>query len=286
MTNLLPELIAHIIGEQVQSFTPLSGGDISSVYKIRSVTRNYLVKTHTGSEAMDMFQSEKQALDYIKSTNSMGVPEVFHLSEFEGIAILVMEYIQSGSPRSEDWKKFGYDLAKLHSVSHEFFGWEKDNFIGSLEQQNTLHRSWPEFYASERLQVQLELALHHNLLSSGEVPSFENIKEVCITYLQVAKPQLVHGDLWGGNFLFDSQGKAWLIDPAMYFGHGMVDIAMSKLFGGFAPIFYEAYHDVIPKPTYYQEQIDLYQLYYLLVHLNLFGRSYYGSVKRLLQNYF
>ncbi len=286
MTNSLREHIAHVIGEQVQNLTPLSGGDISSVYKVGTRTQNYLVKIHTGSEAMGMFQSEKQALDYIKNTNSIAVPEVFYLSEFEGIAILVTEYVQSGSPRHEDWKKFGHDLAKLHSFTNEFFGWANDNFIGHLVQYNTPHTNWPEFYAHERLQVQLQLALQKNLLSADEIPSIDRLKEVCVTYLYDAKPQLIHGDLWGGNFLFDTLGKAWLIDPSVYFGHGLVDIAMSKLFGGFTPSFYDAYFEINPKPIYYKEQIDLYQLYYLLVHLNLFGRSYSTSVRNILKRYF
>lgn len=286
MNKSLQDYISQLLGKRITAVNPLSGGDISSVYVMETSFQKLVVKVQTGKDATAMFQSEKDALDFIRNSKAIAAPEIFHLNEFQNAAILVMEYVQSGTPNKGNWIQFAKDLAQLHSISDEHFGWNKDNFIGSLTQRNVLNTDWPEFYVTNRLQPQIDLALKQNLLSNNEIPYFEKMLESCQMYLQTDKPQFIHGDLWGGNFLFDPQGKAWLIDPAIYFGHGMVDIAMSKLFGGFAPAFYDTYFDSIPKPAYYSEQIDLYQLYYLLVHLNLFGSSYYQSVINILKKYF
>ena len=99
------------------------------------------------------------------------------------------------------------------------------------------------------------------------------------------KPSLVHGDLWSGNFITGSDGQAWLIDPAVYVGHAEADLAMTELFGGFHPRFYAAYREVNPLQPGYEQRRDLYNLYHLLNHLNLFGRGYLSSVLRILSRY-
>lgn len=124
------------------------------------------------------------------------------------------------------------------------------------------------------------------MLSGKEIPTIEKFTALLSEISVNVKPSLLHGDLWGGNFLISTDGTPYLIDPATYYGHSMVDIAMTRLFGGFGTEFYDIYHEITGKPDRYEEQIELYQLYYLLVHLNLFGSGYYSSVSSILKRYF
>jgi fructosamine-3-kinase len=180
----------------------------------------------------------------------------------------------------------GKQLANLHLNKSKTFGFNTDNFIGTLPQSNTTHHNWVDFYVEERLVPQLKIAIQRHLLTPAEVPDLSTMKLKTVDIFKYVQPSLLHGDLWSGNYLISKDGIPYLIDPAAYYGHSEVDIAMSLLFGGFDNSFYEAYHAVIPKETDTIARIELYQLYYLLVHLNLFGSSYYNSVKRITNKYF
>ncbi len=197
-----------------------------------------------------------------------------------------MEHIEAKSPNSKDLELFGNQLAQLHKVTSDEFGFEENNFIGSLHQSNKTHTKWNDFYLEEHLIPQLELSKSKGLLNVDEIPETQKLKDICFPYFKNAKSSLLHGDLWSGNYLISTSGKPYLIDPAIYFGHNEVDIAMSKLFGGFGQSFYDSYHSFISKDKFTEDRIQLYQLYYLLVHLNMFGTSYYSSVKQILSKYF
>ena len=174
----------------------------------------------------------------------------------------------------------------MHQHSSEFFGWDTNNYIGSLPQRNTKDQSWVMFYIEQRLSPQFDMARTQGLLSEGEIPSVDKMKKVLGEILSDVKPSLLHGDLWGGNYLISAKGIPYLIDPAVYYGHSEVDIAMSQLFGGFSSAFYDSYERVMPLDKLSEDRIKIYQLYYLLVHLNLFGRSYFSSVNAILKSYF
>ncbi|MFL1011187.1 fructosamine kinase family protein [Flavisericum labens] len=177
-------------------------------------------------------------------------------------------------------------MAKLHQCHSRNFGLDHNNFIGNLLQSNTEHKTWGNFYIYERLLPQLKLTKSKNLLHSNEIPPTETMVKSLSSLFRNIKPSLLHGDLWSGNYLISSDGTPYLIDPAVYYGHSEVDIAMTKLFGGFGEDFYDAYVESIPFTSDTTARIEIYQLYYLLVHLNLFGRSYYDSVKSILIKYF
>ncbi len=233
-----------------------------------------------------MFLAETTGLEAIAKTNTIKTPKVFNYGTYDGFSFLLMEYIESKSPSNNDFELLGNQLALLHKITRNEFGFEKDNFIGSLPQSNQKHMSWTNFYLEERIIPQIQLALSNNLLSSKEVPSRLNIKNVCKEFFSDISPSLLHGDLWSGNFLIATDGTPYLIDPAVYYGHHEIDIAMSKLFGGFGMSFYKAYQEHFKFDSLTDSRIDLYQLYYLLVHLNLFGSSYVGSVNKILSKYF
>lgn len=285
----MEQIIRHIsdqIQSQITAFRPVSGGDISSAYLLKTQSQKFLLKVNSKSSAKTMFDAEQQGLRAIESTKTIAVPHVHLVDELDGKAFLLMDFVESRRPNAKDYTHFGRDLANMHLVSNDQFGFSSDNFIGSLSQSNAFHTDWAEFYWNERILPQLEIAKKNTALDDAKIPSKESALKIFRQVFGEVKPSLLHGDLWGGNYLISTDGTPFLIDPAVYYGHSMVDVAMSRLFGGFDAEFYDAYHEIIPKQTYYQEQIKLYQLYYLLVHLNLFGRSYRSSVVDILERYF
>lgn len=278
--------ISEKLNSEITGFSSVSCGDISSAYLLEMSKEKFFLKVNCKSFAKEMFQAEQQGLQAIEATKTIAVPHVYLVDEFENKSFLLMNYVEGRRPNTKDFKHLGRNLAHLHLCSNSEFGFSSDNFIGSLPQSNIFHADWTEFYWKERIFPQLDLAKRNGQLTDREIPT----EEVAIrTFNQVfgnTKPALLHGDLWGGNYLIATDGTPFLVDPAIYYGHPMVDIAMSYLFGGFDEEFYTAYHEIIPKTEYYNEQIELYQLYYLLVHLNLFGKSYRSRLMDILERYF
>lgn len=234
-----------------------------------------------------MFQSEKQGLEAISLTKTIACPSVLLCEKLERGGLLVMDYIEAKGSTVQDMELLGHQLAAFHKLSSATtFGWKADNYIGSLRQSNTVHGSWAEFYVRERLLPQCKLACQKQLLSTREVPSETQLLHRCEGLVPKITPSLLHGDLWSGNYLIGADSRPYLIDPAVYYGHYEVDLAMTRLFGGFDSAFYSAHSEHFPKVGGEHERNALYQLYYLLVHLNLFGKSYYGQVKRILETNF
>lgn len=283
--NLIDHL-SNTLNISIKSIQPVTGGDISRAYKIESSHNTYFLKANDKASALKMFQQEANALQTISKTKTIKSPQVIQVASFENQSYILMEYVESKTPSNQDMALFGEQLAHLHLTHSDAFGFETDNFIGSLPQSNTTHNNWLDFYIEERLVPQLKIAIQRQLLSPAEVPDLSAMKLKTADIFKDVQPSLLHGDLWSGNYLISKDGTPYLIDPATYFGHSEVDIAMSLLFGGFGDSFYQAYHTVIPKETHTKARIELYQLYYLLVHLNLFGSSYYNSVKRIISKYF
>ncbi len=276
--------ISSVLEESISKAQSVSGGDISKAYLIEASQQQYFLKVNSNSNALHMFNAEKTGLETI--ANTIATPKVFASGIFQNDAFLILEYIASKSPNNKDFENLGHQLAALHKHQSSDFGFFDDNFIGNLLQHNNIHTNWTKFYISQRLLPQIELALSKKLLEQKDVPNTETMHKVCDNIFTQVSPSLLHGDLWSGNYLISTDGKPYLIDPAVYYGHSEVDIAMSKLFGGFGTSFYEAYHVSFPKTQEFDARIEIYQLYYLLVHLNLFGRSYYNSVKRIFNSYF
>ncbi|MCW5514693.1 fructosamine kinase family protein [Muriicola sp. Z0-33] len=278
--------LAGLLGNKIVGVKPISGGDISKAYLLELPKSKVFCKLNYSKFAYSLFEQELTGLNLIADSGAIKAPEVIGCSRLERGACLLLEYIVPGNPTAAVMQKFGYQLAELHLCGSEYFGLEEDNYIGSLPQSNSKHNNWANFYARERLHHQLQLALEKKLLRAEEVPDVQTLESVIEKYTGGAMPGLLHGDLWGGNYLISSRGDPYLIDPAVYYGHHEVDIAMTKLFGGFDNAFYQAYHEIIPQSERFVERQDLYQLYYLLVHLNLFGSSYYPAVINCIKNYF
>ena len=213
------------------------------------------------------------------------------LGEADGAcpAYLVLEWIETDGARSHDatMEDFGARLAAMHRHTASQHGLEIDNFIGRLPQRNTPDPSWSAFYRDQRIRPQMEMARQRGLLPKRREDLLTRLMDRLPDLLDDAaiQPALLHGDLWGGNYLIDDQGEAVLIDPAVYYGHREMDLAMTALFGGFSRRFYEAYAAAYPLDPGYDERQPLYQLYYILAHLNLFGESYGGRVDSLAAYY-
>lgn len=284
--NQLVSYISECIDEPIVTFKPVSGGSISSAYRLETRSKTYFLKVNREPTALTMFQAEQAGLEAIEKTKTIAVPHVHLIGSLGSQAFLLMDHVESKRPDGSDYRRLGMQLGRLHQTAGEQFGFTGDNFIGSLPQSNRNHADWPEFYWRERILPQLEMARRKGLLPEKAIPTERKAVNLFTQVFGEVKPVLLHGDLWGGNYLIASDGTPYLIDPATYYGHSMVDIAMSHLFGGFGTLFYEAYHEQIPRTDNHDVQIDLYQLYFLLVHLNLFGSGYYASVASILKRYF
>lgn len=281
------DFLSEKLHTTIKSYRSVSGGDISSAYLIETPSERLFLKHNRNPNSLDMFMAEKKGLETIAATQAIKTPNVIDIGKHNEDAFLLLDYIETRNPFEKDMEDFGFQLAELHNSQHNsHFGFPADNFIGNLHQSNKQHKTWIDFYAEERLQPQFDIALKLGLLNFKEIPSKEHLHSNLKLYFNTIKPSLLHGDLWSGNYLISSNGEVYLIDPATYYGNHEVDIAMSKLFGGFSNSFYNAYQQIIPFDKNTNDRIELYQLYYLLVHLNMFGSPYYSSVKRILSNYF
>lgn len=264
------------------SFLPVGGGSINDVYQINFSDRSVFCKTNSASRFPQLFEKEKAGLELIANQNVIQTPQVIDCFEDNDTQILLLEWIEPGERTEAFWKTFGEQLAALHFISSTSFGLDADNYMGSVPQRNRYHASWPDFLARERIRPVMKACFDRKLLSKAHLQQFERLDGKLALFFENEKPSLLHGDLWSGNFLCSRAGKPVLIDPAVYFGHRSMDLAMTTLFGGFHPPFYEAYHHHFPLPKNHEEQWAVCNLYPLLIHLYLFGTTYLPQIERTL----
>jgi fructosamine-3-kinase len=277
--------VAALLGAEFKEMRPLQGGDINDVYLLKTNKGSFVVKINSSSRFPEMFSREAEGLELLRNTKTFRLPKVIMVEQLDDMAALVLEFIPQAVASTAIWEKFGQQLAQLHQHSQEYFGLESDNYIGALAQDNQPSSSWPAFYITQRLYPQIELALAQNRMDKPTGKAFHKLFAVLPELLPEEKPALIHGDLWNGNYLIDDADNIVLIDPAVSYANREMDLAMTDLFGGFPPRFYEAYQDAFPTPKGLEERIKIYQLYYLLVHLNLFGSSYLSAIQRIISKY-
>jgi fructosamine-3-kinase len=279
--------IEEKLGGKIISFTSLSGGCISDAYKIiTEKSEQYFLKFNSSS-ASDMFIKEAHGLMELEKSNAIRIPKVLSYDE----DYILLELIPSGNKNKNFFEEFGRSFAEMHKHSSETFGFYEDNFIGSNLQMNIPDEieatDWTSFYFNKRILFQLHLAEKlgnsTDTLRNG-VSKLENKIEDIIGGSK-EKPSLLHGDLWGGNYMVDENGNAVLIDPAVYYGHREADLAMTKLFGGFSSEFYKTYFETFPLEDGYEYRENIYKLYHMLNHLNLFGGGYYSQAISLIKFY-
>ena len=280
------ERVEDWAGKKVIKANALAGGCIAQANKILFEDKS-LCFLKAGAGLSDTFQKEANGLKELRKANCIRVPEVLAVDE----EFLILEYIEEGAKRPGFFAKFGEQLAALHSRSDFKFGFKEDNYIGATLQPNLPNRveaeNWVDFYYNKRLLFQYKLAeknkLVGNELKNGFLVLENRIEEILEGSEE--KPSLIHGDLWSGNYMCDFHSNPVLIDPAVYYGHREAEMAMTKLFGGFPDEFYRAYLRCKPLPQGYDYRENIYMLYHVLNHLNLFGSSYYGQAVRLVWSY-
>lgn len=267
-------------------FRSVGGGSINDTYQVEiSDQPKFFLKVNSATKYPNLFKKEKNGLNFLNKQHIVSAPSVVVCDELDNYQILLLEWIEAGLKTNEFWKRFGEQLAVLHRVSNPYFGFEEDNYMGALKQLNHRHDNWVGFFIHCRLQPRFETAIANGLLRTKHLDQFENLCKKLKNIFDDEQPSLVHGDLWSGNFMCDQNSSPVLIDPAVYFGHRSMDLAMTTLFGGFERAFYESYNYHFSFPKNYKEQWDVCNLYPLLIHLNLFGASYLNQVERTLQLY-
>ena len=283
----IEELLSLHFNEKIDinSHSYVSGGSINKALKLDTKKGVFFVKANSKTSFPEMFKKEVQGLNYLRKTDTFQIPEVITYGDIGDNSFLVLDYLESGSMSSNFWDSFAYKLSKLHRNTSDYFGLDHDNYIGSLTQINDTRDSWKEFFIDNRLDVQLKLARDSAFFDRSVVKSFERFYNRIDEIFPIESASLLHGDLWSGNFMVGEDGTPILIDPAVYFGHREMDLAMSQLFGGFDDELYTAYNKYYPLELGWQKRMNYCNLYPLLVHVNLFGQSYVNSVKSIVSNF-
>lgn len=270
----------------------VAGGDINQAYRLMlSDGTSVFMKSNTIENA-SFFTTEAAGLNAIAHTNAIGTPQILGsgVDYGRGCSFLLLEFITAKKRIANYWETFAQELACMHQaettdfVTEGRYGFIHDNYIGAKNQKNAVQNNWCSFFRDCRLKPQFEsAAAYFDKKDRDNIDTLlERLDEILI---EPEHPSLLHGDLWSGNVITGNDGKAWLIDPAVYVGHAEADIAMTELFGGFPPVFYAAYREASPMYPDYEHRRDLYNLYHLLNHLNLFGPAYLSSVKRVVEKY-
>jgi fructosamine-3-kinase len=265
--------------------TAVGGGCINNTVKLETTKGTFFVKYNHANRYPGMFEAEAKGLRILRETGEIFVPEVICYGEKGDEAFLALGFVQPGKRLSGFFGDFGIRLAKLHRHSSEKFGIDHDNYIGSLPQSNTFHSSWVEFFIVERMEKQIKLARDCGVVSSSTIQQFNRLFSRLNEIFPEEKPSLLHGDLWNGNYMTAPDGTPCIVDPAVYYGFREMDIAMSKLFGGFSPEFYSCYTNEFPLEKGWESRIDLCNLYPLMVHVNLFGGAYIYDVRHILKRF-
>jgi fructosamine-3-kinase len=278
----LRRAVESVLGSPVRELAPLAGGDISRAYRLQCADgRRLFLKTHPNPPP-GLYGCEAAGLGWLGEASALGTPAVIACSDGTP-AFLVLEWIERGQPGPAYDDRLGRGLAELHRFGAARFGLDHDNYIALITQPNAAAPSWPEFYAARRLEPLLQRSADRGQLSRSMRDAFERVLARLPTLCGPAEPPArLHGDLWSGNVMVDCQGLPVLIDPAAYAGQREVDLAMMALFGGFSPRCFAAYAEAFPLQHGHAERVALYQLYPLLVHVNLFGASYLGALERTL----
>jgi protein-ribulosamine 3-kinase len=260
----------------------VAGGSINVCYRWPSDAGPLFVKV-TAVEGLPMLVAEAAGLAALGAANAVRVPRVLAVGPAAGNAFLALEWLTAQAKGAACEQLLGEQLAALHRVTAQRFGWSHDNTIGSTPQANAPCGDWAEFFRERRLRPQLALAAHNGY--AGIEPWADRLLEALPKLLAGHRPQasLLHGDLWAGNWLALASGEPAIFDPAVYYGDRETDLAMTRLFGGFGAAFYRAYEAAAPLPEGAALRAELYNLYHVLNHLNLFGGGYGHQARGMMQ---
>lgn len=266
---------------EIRSTRGAGGGCINESLILESASQSWFVKFNR-PELLDMFEAEAQGLKTL-AQGPLRVPKPLCWGVTQGRAWLVLEYLPMGPGRAGSSAQAGRQLAELHRLRAESFGYARDNYIGATPQANGWLSDWPEFFCKRRLEPQLAM-LREKGFGGAWLKEAQALVDALPRLLDHRpQPSLLHGDLWSGNLAYGIAGEPLIFDPAVYYGDRETDLAMTELFGGFGRDFYLAYAEAWPLPPGYERRTRLYNLYHILNHANLFGGSYLGQAQRMIR---
>lgn len=290
-------MIPELVRESVEKFLSVVGGSpvtwmgeqrfgssISDSWRIETNQGFYFLKYNLSRQFPEMFEAEARGLQILRDAGCMQIPEVLAVDSVGEYSFILMEYFPEVEAKPDMFENFGRAMAQMHQQSWKAYGLAYSNYIGSLRQTNAARGDWIPFFIEERLEPMLRLAVERKKIDQTFAVSFEKLFKKMDQLIPVEQPALLHGDLWAGNFIPRGECVA-LIDPAVYYGHREADIAMSLLFGGFSQGFYDAYNEIYPLESGWKERIELFNLYPILVHVNLFGSQYQAKLQSYLDKY-
>jgi fructosamine-3-kinase len=272
-------------GITVHQCERVHGGDINNAFCLHGKHEKYFLKTNDAAEFPGMFEQEAIGLNALRNNSSLHVPVVIKYGVVSSQQYLLLEWIEPGKRQNNFWETFGAGLATMHLKQQSYFGWEQDNYIGSLPQRNVTQNSWSSFYVECRIMPLVKLLVDSGAFNKNDQVAADKFYAKAEKIFPAEPPSLLHGDLWSGNFMIAQNGTAAIFDPAVYCGHREMDIGMSKLFGGFDNRFYDAYNEVYPLEKNWQQRLSYTQLYPLLVHAILFGGHYVQSARSILNKF-
>lgn len=269
-----------LLKKPVEEIKTIPGGDINLTFQIETDSEFYFCKTNSSEIGIDLLEKEAHGLSVL--SRHCNVPEIVATAP----KVLLLSWITDAKKSKVFWQKLGQSLANLHKITSNKFGFDRDGYIGTLYQPNDLHDDWNSFYVAQRLEPQLRMAVDKGLLNTSDFGSVEFMEKIVNIVSPSESATLIHGDLWSGNILCNENGDPYFVDPCVSYAHREMDIAMSMLFAKFDPAFYDAYHEARPLEKGYRDRMDIYQLYYLLAHLNMFGIGYKNDVIKIINRYF
>jgi len=276
--------IEAALGGPLESCTAIAGGDSHEAVRVRVSGRDVFVKLGHPGDA-ETFVAEADGLAWLREADALRIPEVLAIGDGD-TPFLALAWIDAGQTGAAFDERLGRGLATLHRCGAPSFGHVRDNVCGRVAQANAPRPDWPTFYGEQRLLPLMRRALDEGTLDRATARALEAVIAGLPALCGKAEPPArLHGDLWAGNAMCDREGQPVLIDPAVYGGHREVDLAMMRLFGGFSPRCFAAYHESFPLAPGASERVALYQLYPLLVHVVMFGSGWTDALRRAALSY-
>lgn len=273
------------LSSEILGVRSISGGSINSALLLTTPDGSFFLKYNSASRHPQMFAKEFEGLELLASTKTIRLPKPLFYFEGQQYSGLLLEFIEEQAYSESFWDIFAFQLSQLHQNTQASFGLDFDNYMGSLPQSNKSSSSFVDFFINQRLLPQLKIARDQLEITPQHIKQSERLFEALPSIVPEEKPALIHGDLWSGNFMSDEKGDPAIMDPACYYGHREVDIAMTAMFGGFSPQFYQSYHQHHPLEKGWQDRLKYYNLYPVLIHVNLFGSSYLASLEAVLKRF-
>ena len=278
------QIIEEILEEvnpslKLKEYEELRGGSVNTAVKVKANSEVFVIK-YNHKEFHENFQSEVNNLELIENSKTINTPKIYKHGTTQNHSFLALEYIKEAPVSVHSIRYLAEKMAAFHSVISDQCGLEYNNFIGPFEQNNETEQHWFRFFLEKRIKPMVRKSMQNDLLDNSMYKDFESFQfyKQVETLLTSDGNVLLHGDFWNGNVIY-TEREAYLIDPSCYYGSREVDMAFSNLFGGFHPMFYDIYESLLPYQKEYEKRFNVYNIYPLLVHLNLFGDKYLKDIE-------